>query len=317
LDKIKRTFVDKFLESETLVKGRAHTSFKQHGTETGRLSSENPNLQQVPARSNIGKQFRRAFIPTPGYSFVVADYDQIELRCIAYLSGDRDMKSLFIENKDIHAEAASTMLGVDPESITEDQRAIGKTVNFLVGYGGGAKRLSAATGQPVDDCERFIKRYYERFRGLETWKAKIVEEAFAVGHREDPLRHPPYAVIPPFARRRRVRSLFSDDTYEVFSAHRQLVNAVVQGFAANIVKMAMIDVHERFLGRDTYILLSIHDELVLETKGDCDSDSVRETYLEVVETMESVSLNGKPILGDVPLRAAGGFGVDWVESKQK
>ena len=308
LVKLRSTFVDKFLEPGLLVNGKVHGSLNQHRAETGRLSSSDPNLQQIPARSELGREFRKCFIPSPGYKMFVADYSQIELRCAAALSGDPELTRVLIANEDLHTAAASAAFRVEPEEVTPDQRAAGKTMNFLILYGGGSRRLADQIGVSVEEAERMIRNYFATYSRIPKWKDEIVQEAYDRG-REGGL---PYSVIPPFGRRRRVADLFADDKYKVFSAQRQLVNAVVQGFAANIMKLALIKVAESMEQWDARLLLTVHDEII----GEAEEEVVDSVFKGVLMDMESVTYpDGTPILGDIPLVAEGGIGDNWVESK--
>lgn len=313
LEKLRSTFVDKFLEEGLLVNDRVHGSLNQHRAETGRLSSSDPNLQQIPARSEIGREFRKAFVPTPGYAMFVADYSQIELRAVAHLSKEKELSRVLIANEDLHIAAAAAAYNVSPEEVTADQRAIGKTMNFLILYGGGAKRLAASADIDVQEAERLIHRYFNRYPGLPAFKDKIVEDAWVYGADYGGI---PTTFIPPYGRKRRVKELFSDDKYEVWSAQRQLVNSVVQGFAANIMKMALINVDHQLAKRwdrdEARLLLTVHDELI----GEARSDIAEEVFEVVLEAMEDISYpDGSPILGNIPLVAEGGLGENWVESK--
>lgn len=308
LEKLRGTFVDKFLEPGLLVDGRVHGSLNQHRAETGRLSSSDPNLQQIPARTDMGREFRKAFVASPGYTMFVADYSQIELRCAAHLSKDPELSRVLIEGEDLHTAAASAAFGIPPEEVTSDQRAVGKTMNFLILYGGGAKRLAAQIGGTKDDAQTLIDNYFSVYKKLPVWKDYIVRSAWEYGTETGM----PTTFIPPYRRRRRVPSLFSDDSAEVWSAQRQLVNSVVQGFAANIMKMALINVSEGLQHWDARLLMTVHDELI----GEAREDIAEDIFKGVLSDMENVTYDdGKPILGDIPLVAEGGLGHNWVESK--
>jgi DNA polymerase-1 len=320
--KKKNDFVDKFLDPEYLIEGRIHTSFKQHGTATGRLSSASPNLQQVPARSKEGGEqglatkIRQVFVASPGHSLVVADYDQVELRCIAALSKDKEMIRLFAEDRNIHSEAAAAVFGIPLDQVSPEMRSLGKTINFGVGYGASARRLAKETGRPLEEAQTFIDRYYQQFSRLQPWKTEVIEEAARNGKRANPLAHPPYVEIPPFGRRRREPALFSDSEFEVGRAQRQLVNAVVQGFASSIMKMAMISLH-RTLGErpelGAHLLITVHDEILVEAP----EDRVSDVYDIVITEMSNVVWDGRPILGRVPLVASGAIGPNWADAKGK
>lgn len=321
--KKKNDFVDKFRNPEYLIQGRIHTTFKQHGTATGRLSSAEPNLQQVPARSKEGGEeglatkIRQVFTASPGYSLVVADYDQIELRCIAHLSKDKEMVRLFAEERDIHSEAAAAVFGIPLDKVTSDMRSLGKTINFGVGYGASPGRLAKETGRPLEEAKTFIDRYYQQFSRLQPWKQEIIMEAVRNGDRSSPSVYPPYVEIPPFKRRRREPSLFSDSEFEVGRAQRQLVNAVVQGFASSIMKMAMIDLHRLLTVDHAHLggrmLITVHDEILVEAPD----KHVEEVYEIVISSMSGVTWEGRPILGRVPLVASGAIGPNWADAKGK
>lgn len=303
-DKIIGTFIEGL--GEKLVKGRLHSSFNQHRTVTGRLSSMNPNLQQIPR----GDMIRDAFIADDGHLLVVADYDQVELRCAAYLSGDKEMVRVFENNLDIHAQAAAAMLDIPIDEVTKDQRQVGKTQNFGTLYGAGPNKIALVANCTMEQAQKFIARYFEQFSGLSSWKDEMIRQSRKAGKRSDPSMTP-YAVIPPFGRRRRLPDLYSTDMGERARAERQVINSIVQGFAANVMKLAMVDLHRKTVGTPIQILLNVHDELVVQAPESM-IDEAREL---VVATMEGVVYNGDPILGRVPLTADAGIGKRWSEAK--
>lgn len=303
-DKIIGTFIEGL--GEKLVKGRLHSSFNQHRTVTGRLSSMNPNLQQIPR----GDTIRDAFIADDGHLLVVADYDQVELRCAAHLSGDKEMVRVFENNLDIHAQAAAAMLDIPIDEVTKDQRQVGKTQNFGTLYGAGPNKIALVANCTMEQAQKFIARYFEQFSGLSSWKDEMIRQSLKAGKRSDPSMTP-YAVIPPFGRRRRLPDLYSTDMGERARAERQVINSIVQGFAANVMKLAMVDLHRKTVGTPIQILLNVHDELVVQAPESM-IDEAREL---VVATMEGVVYNGDPILGRVPLTAEAGIGKRWSEAK--
>lgn len=303
-DKIIGTFIEGL--GEKLVKGRLHSSFNQHRTVTGRLSSMNPNLQQIPR----GDMIRDAFVADDGHLLVVADYDQVELRCAAFLSGDKEMVRVFENNLDIHAQAAAAMLEVPIEEVTKDQRQVGKTQNFGTLYGAGPNKIALVANCTMEQAQEFIARYFEQFSGLSSWKDDMIRQARKAGKRNDPSSIP-YAVIPPFGRRRRLPDLYSTDMGERARAERQVINSIVQGFAANVMKLAMIDLHNKTKDTPIQLLLNVHDELVVQAP----EDMIDEAQKLVVDTMEEVTYNGVPILGTVPLTADAGIGKRWSEAK--
>lgn len=294
-----------------MINGRIHTNFNQHGTVTTRLSAHEPNLQQIPARGR-GTVIRELFVPSPGKILVVADYDQIELRCAAFLSQDAEMLRVFMEGQDIHRAAAAAMYQVRLEDVTPEQRQVGKTMNFLTLYGGGAAKLARVAGVLVYIAQQFIDRYYQQFKGLNQWKKVLLREAKHRGEPTDPQRRPPYVLIPPFDRRRRLPDLFSMHEYDRYRAERQAVNSAVQGFASNIMKLALIDLAPVLRPLDADMLCTVHDEIIVQ----CDSDVVDTVKGIVSMTMSSVQCRGKPILGTVPLQAKASSGPSWAKAKE-
>lgn len=302
-DKIISTFIDGL--TDKLVKGRLHTSFNQHRTVTGRLSSANPNLQQIPR----GDLIRDAFMSDEGTLLVVADYDQVELRCAAYLSGDVEMIRVFQEGLDIHTEAASAMLGVPFDEVTKEQRQVGKTQNFGTLYGAGPQKIATVADCSMDEAQEFISRYFERFSGLSSWKDNMILKARKTGSRNG--NKIPFADVPPFGRRRRLPDLYALETKDRARAERQVINSIVQGFAANVMKLAMIDLHAKTKDSDIDILLNVHDEIIVQAP----ESMIKEAQSLVINVMESVTYNGLPVLGAVPLTADSGIGKKWSEAK--
>ena len=311
-EKLHAAFVRPFLSGAMIRDGRVHTSLNLARTDTGRLSSSDPNLQQIPARS-LGKKFREAFVAQSGWKLVVADYSQIELRVAAHVAQDPEMIRVLSSGEDIHRAAVAGALQKSIEEVTEEERStIGKVVNFLIIYGGGAKRLQKSVKRPLDECEEIISNYFQTFSRLEPMKARIIKQAIENGDRQSPVRNPPYVVVPPTGRRRRLPGLFSDNDYEVFRAQRQAVNVVIQGFAANIMKMALLDVDEALTESGARVLLTVHDEIMIEVP-ESEAQDVYDLTIKVMNGI--VGLDGKPVLGKVPLLAEGGIGDTWVDAK--
>lgn len=308
LEKLRGTFIEGL--SSHLIDGRVHTSFKQHSVVTGRLSASEPNLQQIPRESSI----RELFVAEQGYTFVVADYDQIELRCAAYLSQDPAMMQVFIEEQDIHSAAAAAMYNKPVEAVTPEERQAGKSQNFLTLYGGGAAKLARVAKVDVEQAEAFIERYYRMFPGLRNWKQAVVKEAMKRGDRNNLPASIPYVVIPPVNRRRRLIDLYSVDQYERFRAERQAVNAIVQGFASNIMKQALVDMHTA-LPKYAHMLLTVHDEVIVQTPLSQDVDKTMQIVTSVMSGVKCPQ--GLPILGNVPLVASANIGPSWAEAKGK
>jgi DNA polymerase-1 len=295
-----------------------HTSFKQHGTKTGRLSASEPNLQQLPKGSTI----RQLFVAPKGRTLVVADYDQIELRCVGFLSRDPAMLEVFGRGEDIHRRAASVMYRVAPEKVTGDQRSVGKHQNFATLYGAGKEKIAQVARISEQRAAALIRNYYSEFRGLEPWKRKVLLEALAAGNKFAPDVNPPYVLIPPFGRRRRIPDLSlltigrleKNEFRRLRRAERQAVNAKVQGFAAAITKMAMIELEEQLKAYPAHMVAQVHDEIVV----DCDEGAADEVSALMNSVMSGVlDPSGDPVLGAVPLVVSVAYGYTWAEAKGK
>lgn len=289
--KLVSTYVDGLLPQ--LVHGRLHPSFHLHRTATGRLSSSNPNLQNIPRESNV----RGLFVAPKGYSLLVADYDQIELRVMCMFSHDKRMSEFFLTNEDIHTGAAALCLGKDPSEVTSEERQLGKGVNFLTAYGGGYQKLARTTGIDEDHAKYVIDQYYRQFSGITKWKQSVVASGKKHGY-----------VTTMSGRRRRLPDLKSDDNGLKSRAERQAVNAVVQGSAADICKQAMIECYKVFEGTKAQMLVQVHDELVVAVPT------------EEVQSMEALLVkamgDGKVIEG-IPLKVSCHSAASWAEAKGK
>lgn len=288
-----------------------HSSFKQHGTKTGRLSAEAPNLQQLPRGSTI----RKLFVAPPGSVLIVADYDQIELRCLAYEAQEPTMIEIFRQHRDIHAEATAVAMQILLEQVTDDLRQVGKTLNFATGYGAGPERIAFVAGVSVRRGQQFLDRYYDEFRALEPWKRRLLKEARYSGDKRMPGIHPPFVLIPPFGRKRRLPLLYHDQYGHMRRAERQAVNARIQGFAASITKMAMCDLLEELRPYPANMLAQVHDEIVVRV----DEDAAAEVQPLVERVMSGVCdpFNATPILGSIPLLVSASSGHSWAEAKGK
>jgi len=289
-----------------------HTGFNQHGTATGRLSSSKPNLQNLPRGSTI----RDLFVADHGYVLIVADYDQIELRCLAYEAAERNMIEIFQQGRDIHREAAAAAMRIDAADVTPDQRQVGKTLNFATSYGAGPGRIAMVAGTTMDEGRAFLDRYYAQFPGLNRWKSRVLQEARSRGDRKK-LTKPPTVVIPPFGRVRRLPDLFivdPDEEWKKWRAERQAINAVIQGFASYITKMAMWDLYFSLDPDVAHMVVQVHDEIVLRVR----KSRVDEVLPLVTSTMSSIrGTDGQPILGDIPLLVSAETGYTWAEAKGK
>lgn len=315
-EKLRGTFVVGLSEMLTYAPNATlptlHTSFKQHGTVTGRLSAEKPNLQQLPRGTTI----RRLFVAGEDHVLIVADYDQVELRVAGYESDDPEMKRTFLAGEDVHRQAAAAMYSIALDAVTDEQRSVGKTQNFAVLYGAGEKKIAAVAGCSVTRAKQLIKGYFELFSQLEPWKARVLQAARAAGDPTSFASHPPFVAIPPYGRRRRLPELMnyqSNEEWSRYKAERQAVNALVQGFASYITKLAMVELHEKLKAYPAQMVVQVHDEIVVRVEK-----SYADTVLGIVtDTMSGVRLNGGPILGEIPLVVSAHIGSTWAEAKGK
>jgi DNA polymerase-1 len=257
LAKLKGTYVDALPQLVDPETGRVHTSFNQTVTATGRLSSSDPNLQNIPIRTEEGRQVRRAFVPgRPEWVLLAADYSQIELRMLAHFSGDPALVQAFAGDRDIHAFVASQIFGVPEAEVTGDMRRTAKVVNFSLIYGKTAYGLSRDLGISVREAEGFIDDYFARYRGVRALTAEILERAKRDGY-----------VTTILGRRRYIESIGAMDPKRLSFAERAAINTVIQGSAADLIKVAMVRIWRRGRreGRPSTLLIQIHDELIFET----------------------------------------------------
>jgi DNA polymerase-1 len=254
LEKLRSTYLDP-LPRLADASGRIHTTFNNLATATGRLSSSNPNLQNIPIRGELGRRMRECFVAGPGQVLVAADYSQIELRVLAHLSGEPALLSAFAHGADIHARTAALLFDKPEDAITPDERRQAKTINFGLLYGMGPQKLSRDLGIKLDAAKAFIAKYFERLPGLSAFYDAIVEGARNQGY-----------VVTLAGRRRLVPDIDSQNSQLASQARRQAINTVVQGSAADIIKMAMLaaDADETLRRLGGRLVLQIHDELLLE-----------------------------------------------------
>ena len=310
LEKLRGTFIeglDGLLVTNDGQLPKIHTGFKQHGTVTGRLSSASPNLQQLPRGSTI----RKLFVAGPSHVLIVADYDQIELRCAAYESGDREMARVFREGHDIHAEAAAAMFNLPVEQITEELRQVGKTQNFGTLYGAAEDKVAAVAGVNKRRAAHFIRRYYQQFAGLLPWKRKVLAEARDRGDPANRVIDPPYVVIPPIGRLRRLPDLYNPEDWKRWRAERQAINALIQGFASYITKLAMLALDKDLREFPARMVVQVHDEIVVRV----DERHIDDVLPVVIGGMDGIRTNGHPILGKIPLVVSAKVGYTWAEAK--
>lgn len=289
MQKLKSTYVDGLIPK--LNNSRLHPSFHLHRTATGRLSSSNPNLQNIPRSSSV----RSLFVAPDGHKLLVADYDQIELRVMAMFSQDKQLIRIFKNEEDIHAGAAALLYKKPIEEVTSEERQIGKGVNFLTAYGGGPHKLSNTTGISVEEARHMIDQYYKQFAGLTEWKRQVIESGRKKGY-----------VSTLYGRRRRLPDLNSDDEFTRSRAERQAVNAVVQGSAADLCKEAMVSISGLLRGIDAQLLVQVHDELVVSVN----EDIIEELTPKFMETMG----HGR-VIDAVPLVVSCDSAYSWAEAK--
>ncbi|MDR1374839.1 MAG: DNA polymerase I [Treponema sp.] len=253
LAKLKSTYVDA-LAAETDAKDRVHTNFIQTGTATGRLSSREPNLQNIPIRDEEGRRIREAFIAETGNVLVSADYSQIELVVLAHLSQDKNLIASFNEGKDVHGRTAALIFGINEAEVRQDQRRIAKTINFGVMYGMSAFRLANELGISRTDAAAFIEAYFKTYAGVRLFIDQLIRSTEETGYASTIL-----------GRRRYIPAINSRNRTEKAAAERVAVNTPIQGSAADIVKTAMLKLDKALTGSPAKMLLQVHDELILET----------------------------------------------------
>ena len=294
LTKLKSTYVDVLPQLVNPRDGRIHTSYSQTGAATGRLSSNNPNLQNIPVRDDNGRRIRSAFKSRPGYTFVSADYAQIELVVLAHMSGDEALSNAFQENVDVHARTAALLLGIDAGDVTPEQRRMAKTVNFGVMYGMSAFRLSNELGIGRKEAKHFIDAYFTTYRGIKIF----IEDAVELAEKDGGVRTL-------YGRFRPLPGINSRNRVEKAAAERAAVNSRIQGTAADIMKIAMIDVDAALEDRfpQARMLLQVHDELLLEAP-ESDVEPLSEFLKDTMEAAVELS---------VPLRASVEIGNSWGE----
>jgi DNA polymerase I len=292
LAKLKSTYTDKLPEQVDPRTGRVHTSYHQAVAVTGRLSSSDPNLQNIPIRTPEGRRIRQAFVAPPGHVLLAADYSQIELRIMAHLSGDVNLLAAFAEDRDIHQATAAEVFGVEPEVVSVAQRRAAKAINFGLIYGMSAFGLARQLGIERGAAQAYVDRYFERYPGVKRYMDETRERARALGYVETV-----------FGRRLYLPDIRSRNRQQQQYAERSAINAPMQGTAADIIKRAMITVDE-WLQRDrppARLVMQVHDELVLEVEA----GAVAELRDRVVACMAGAATLR------VPLRVEAGFGANW------
>lgn len=301
LGKLKSTYVDALPELTNPETGRLHTSFNQTGAITGRLASSNPNLQNIPIRSEVGQQIRRGFVARPGWLFLAADYSQVELRILAHVSQDAALLEAFRQNQDVHRTTAAAVYGIDLGEVTYNQRRFAKAVNFGLIYGMGAFRLARDSELTLAEAENYIKEYFGRFPGIRQYLDMTKEKARKQGYVETLLGRRRY--FPVFR-----GSMSGSNRQAWLRAEREAINHPIQGTAADIIKIAMLRLHNALHdGRyQAQMLLQVHDELLLE---------VPQEELNVIKPL-MIDIMSNAFKLDVPLKVEASMGQNWLELKE-
>ncbi|MCC6191034.1 MAG: DNA polymerase I [Anaerolineales bacterium] len=299
LSKLKSTYVDALPPAVNPATGRVHTTYRQTGSVTGRIASEAPNLQNIPIRTELGRQVRRAFVAARGRRLVAADYSQIELRIAAHVSHDPTLLEAFRRGEDIHAATAAAVLGVPADAVSKEQRRQAKTINFGILYGQGAFGLTRTTGFTLAEAENFIKAYFERLPGLKRYLDDTKRAAATRGYVESLLGRRRY--FPGLAQPANTR----EGAIARARAEREAINAPIQSTAADIIKLAMLRLPGAFVreGRDAQLLLQVHDELVVECHA-ADVNAVAAILCDVMENAFQL---------DIPLKVDVRSGKNWEE----
>lgn len=289
--KVESTYLEPFLEHQE-DDGRIHTQLNQTITATGRLSSSDPNLQNIPLHSELGHRVRRGFIAPEGRTFLAADYSQVEMRILAHISGDERLQAIFQEDRDIHSETAADLFEIETEVVTENQRTVAKAVNYGIAYGLSAWGLANNTDLDVDqdEAEEYIERYFERYPGVKNYIDETVERARDQGYIETAR-----------GRRRDIPELHSSNYTQRQFGERVAVNAPIQGLSADILKEDMLELRPYMADLPGEMLLQIHDEILFEVDHD-GVEGVREAVGEVMGSGHGL---------DVPIEIEAKTGANW------
>jgi DNA polymerase-1 len=295
VEKLRSTYGEGLL-AEVAHDGRIHATFNQTVARTGRLSSDQPNLHNIPVRSDEGRLFRRAFVPAPGHVLLVADYNQIELRCIAHLAQDPGLVEAFTSGRDIHNATASRVFGVAPEAVTIDQRSKAKMVSYGLAYGMEAFGLGQRLNIPTEEAAEILAAYFIAFPNVKAYMERTVNEARERGYTETL-----------FGRRRPIPELLNPNPRIRQAGERQAMNAGIQGLAADIFKVALVRLDQALEagGYASRLTLQVHDEVLVEVPDD-EHDAVGELTVSVMRGAADLS---------VPLEVNLAFGGTWADAK--
>ncbi len=296
VEKLRSTYGES-LAKEVAPDGRIHATFRQTVARTGRLSSDRPNLHNIPVRTEEGRRFRQAFVPSAGRRLLVADYDQVELRAIAHLSGDPGLTSAFEAGEDIHRTVASRVFGVERDDVTGAQRSTAKMVSYGLAYGMEAYGLSQRLSVPVEEAQAILQAFFAGFPSVREYMERTVSEARINGY-----------TLTAFGRRRPLPDLVSTNYQVRQGAERQAMNAGIQGLAADLFKVALIrlDTGLEEGGFASDLVLQVHDEVLLDVEPD---------EADEVAALTEEALTGAVDLA-VPLKVAMAWGSSWAEAKE-
>lgn len=295
IEKLRSTYGEGLI-NEIAADGRIHATFNQTVARTGRLSSDKPNLHNIPVRSDEGRVFRTAFVAPPGWSLLVADYNQIELRCIAHLANDPGLVGAFQVGEDIHRSTAARVFGVKPEDVTHDQRSKAKMVSYGLAYGMEAYGLSQRLAIPVDEAAGILNAYFAAFPNVKQYMDDAIHQARQVGYTETL-----------FGRRRHIEELMSDNFRVRQAGERQAMNAAIQGLAADIFKIALVRIDKALTKAkvQSRVVLQVHDEVIVEVP-DNEKDLVGPLVLDIMKDAAELI---------VPLEVNAAWGPTWADAK--
>ena len=294
LQKLKTTYIDPFPKLINPKDNRLHTTFIQTGTVTGRLASQNPNLQNIPIKTKLGQEFRKVFIAEKGYKLVSLDYSQLELRIAAHIAKDPKMIEAFKKGVDIHTETAAEVFDVPLEKVSQEMRRKAKALNFGIIYGMGPQGFARSAGIKQIEAKKFIEKYFDKFKKVAEYMTDVRNEAHDKG-----------VVKTLFSRRRQLPEIYSSIPELIHQAQRMAINFPIQGTAADLTKMAMIKIHDQihknYKEGEVKMLLQVHDEIVLEAKENLTKKIAKESK-EIMETIYKL---------DAPLVAEAKIGNNW------